>query len=200
MKIFLSWSGSKSRSVAEALAEFTPLILQTARPLVADAAISAGDRWTTSIMSALGEAQAAIICLTKDNITNPWLAFEAGALSGKLQSSRFFPLLIDFSVRELSGPLAQFQAVRPERVDLLNMYLALNAASEFGAPREVIETLFTNTWPRLDQRLHAILERKSDTPEVSPQSALPRLKELETKLAELATKLDELVQKYSKKA
>src|SRR4051812_45481572 len=110
MKIFFSSSGSKSREVAQALAEFTPLILQSARPFIAEAAISSGDRGASNIMSFIGDAEAAVICLTKDNLNNPWLAFEAGALSRLLQPSRFFPLLIDLSVRELSGPLAQFQA------------------------------------------------------------------------------------------
>ena len=183
MKIFFSWSGSKSRSVAQALLEFTPWIVQSARPFIM------ADVSTANTVSALANVEAAVICLTKDNINNPWLAFEAGALCATLKSTLFFPLLIDFSIRELAGPLAQFQAVRPERRDLLKMYLTLNASSKYPSSDEVLEKVFLSAWPGFNERLQEILRREPSAPEdVSSESVLRRLEALEQKLAEILNK------------
>lgn len=45
MKVFISWSGKRSKAMANALKEWIPLIVQHAEPFVSDKDISAGDRW-----------------------------------------------------------------------------------------------------------------------------------------------------------
>lgn len=45
MKVFISWSGTRSKAMANALKEWIPLIVQHAKPFVSDKDISAGDRW-----------------------------------------------------------------------------------------------------------------------------------------------------------
>ena len=45
---------------------------------VSYANIEAGERWFDRLVIELGKADAAIICLTPENLRSPWLHFESG--------------------------------------------------------------------------------------------------------------------------
>ena len=81
MKVFLSWSGEKSRAVAEALREWLPKVLQEVEPLMSSEDISAGVRWQYLISEALEGSSVGILCVTRENQSAPWLNFEAGAIA-----------------------------------------------------------------------------------------------------------------------
>ena len=53
-----------------------------------------------------------VLCITRENLNSPWILFEAGALAESMQDERVIPLLLDLDFKDLSGPLAQFQAKR----------------------------------------------------------------------------------------
>ena len=65
MKVFLSWSGDRSRQVAAALREWIPLVLQHVEPWMSDHDIGAGDRWAVEIGKRLEENHFGIICLER---------------------------------------------------------------------------------------------------------------------------------------
>lgn len=93
MKVFISWSGDVSRRAAMALKDWLPNVIQTVDPFVSSENIQKGARWFTDVGAELEAAKFGIICLTPDNLTAPWLLFEAGALSKSLSQSRVSPLL-----------------------------------------------------------------------------------------------------------
>jgi hypothetical protein len=45
--------------------------------------IDKGAKWSTEISRELEQANFAVSCLTPENLNEPWLLFEAGALSKK---------------------------------------------------------------------------------------------------------------------
>jgi TIR domain len=110
MKVFLSWSGTRSKFIAEALRWWLPRVIQSVRPWMSDEDISAGSRWLSNVSSELSEAKLGIICVTPENKNNPWLLFEAGALSKVIDQAHVCPFLIDLTPGQLAGPLSQFQA------------------------------------------------------------------------------------------
>src|SRR5688572_12185283 len=77
MKIFLSWSGERSRAVATALREWLPVMVPAAKPWVSHSDIDAGHRWSPEIATALEASDFGIICLTKENLSAPWILFES---------------------------------------------------------------------------------------------------------------------------
>ena len=78
--IFISWSGSRSKWVAEALREWLPRILQSARPWMSAADIEKGSRGLNEVSSGLQGMKVGLVCLTPENLNAPWILYEAGAL------------------------------------------------------------------------------------------------------------------------
>lgn len=110
MKVFLSWSGEKSRAVAEALRDWLPYVIQEVEPFMSSEDIVAGARWQDELATQLDESRFGILCVTQDNQSAPWLNFEAGAIAKQLGLNRVVPLAIDLRLAELRPPLGQFQA------------------------------------------------------------------------------------------
>jgi hypothetical protein len=55
MNVFISWSGEVSRQLAEAVRDWLPNVLQSAKPYFTPADIEKGARWETDIAKALEE-------------------------------------------------------------------------------------------------------------------------------------------------
>lgn len=152
--MFLSWSGPRSRHLADALRSWLPRVIQSLRPWMSDEDIAAGSRWLPEIAGELSQAKVGILCVTPENQFNPWLVFEAGALSKTIEQTFVCPMLFDMAPSQLSGPLAQFQASAFERAGVLRVLQNLNSAllSERLADPDLLE-IFEVWWPKLEERL-----------------------------------------------
>jgi hypothetical protein len=91
MKIFLSWSGERSKVVADALRSWIPDVIHAVKPWMSGVDIRAGMRWSREVDEELGDTQFGILCLTKENQTAPWLLFEAGALAKSVEGVAVCP-------------------------------------------------------------------------------------------------------------
>jgi hypothetical protein len=111
MKVFISWSGNLSKSLAEILRQWLPAVIQAIKPYYTPDDITKGARWTTEISKELEESSIGILCLTRDNLEAPWIMFEAGALSKKMDKSKVCPILFGVESTDIQGPLIQFQNV-----------------------------------------------------------------------------------------
>ena len=157
MRIFLSWSGSKSGQVAQVLRDWLPAVIQAARPYFSPDDIAKGVRWSTDVAAELQESKVGILCVTADNLTAPWLMFEAGALAKSLDRARVIPLLVDVEPSALVGPLSQFQAAKCDRVDVNRMIKVIN--EQLGAAAledDVLNSVFEKWWPDLESKISAI--------------------------------------------
>ncbi|HIJ73409.1 MAG TPA: toll/interleukin-1 receptor domain-containing protein [Candidatus Hydrogenedentes bacterium] len=157
MKIFISWSGERSRALAQVFREWLPLVLHYLEPWLSEADIEAGERWAQSVAKELGSSNFGIICVTSENITSPWVLFEAGALTKSLESTRVIPLLLDLEFSDISGPLAQFQAKKISRAGIGEVIQSIQkAAAEHAIPEARAKQLFDALWPELEKRLESI--------------------------------------------
>jgi hypothetical protein len=164
MNVFLSWSGTQSKAVAEALYSWLPKVLQAVRPWMSVADIDKGTRWSTDIAVQLGGAKFGIICLTPDNREAPWVLFEAGALAKTLEKTYVCPYLFRLEPADLKGPLVQFQSTRAEKDDTRKLIHTINSALDDGALQESpLDEAFEMWWPRLEESLRRAASLK-DTP------------------------------------
>lgn len=86
--VFISWSGERSRWVADALRDWLPAVLQSVKPWMS-ADIKKGTRGQTTISDKLDKVKVGIVCLTPENLQEPWILFEAGALSKAVDKNSY---------------------------------------------------------------------------------------------------------------
>lgn len=158
MKVFLSWSGERSKKMAEALRDWLPLMIHSVEAWMSAADIDSGARWASAIADQLEESKFGIVCLTSDNLTAPWLLFEAGALA-KTKDASVGTFLLDISSGDVEGPLAQFQGRTRDRADVWKLIETIvakcRAAGEKVPKDHEMVTLFDALWQRLDGALSA---------------------------------------------
>lgn len=190
MKVFISWSGQRSKALAIALKEWLPLILQYAKPWVSDKDIAAGERWAQSIAGELEAANFGILCVTPENINSEWILFEAGALSKSMLDAKVIPLLFGLDLRDLSGPLSQFQALKVDQDGMLNVIKAINNAAEHKAADATVEQLIPALWSQFQQKIDAIPLPSKSGNKVRPQAEV--LEELVTQVRGLGARMREV--------
>jgi hypothetical protein len=150
--IFISWSGETTRRVALALRELLANTIQTALPWMSESDIDKGARWRSEIEQKLEAAQAGIIVLASDNLTAPWLLFEAGALSKK--GKRVCTYLVGLTKGQQGDPLAQFQATSITKDDTLAMAKSINRAlGESGVDEGRMVKAFDRNWVEFETAL-----------------------------------------------
>ena len=130
MDVFISWSGDRSKQIAEALRDWLPNVIQSVTPFLSSTDIEMSSRWLNNLTGQLEGAQFGLVCLTQDNLEAPWLLFEAGALSKSVGNSRVVPYLYGVTQASLKGPLSQFQAAVADKVSTLRVLNSINEASE----------------------------------------------------------------------
>ena len=157
MKVFVCWSGRLSLDIAIVLRKWLPSVLQSLDPYVSEEDIDKGTRWSTDLSKELEASSYGILCITQENISTPWLNFEAGALSKSVDQSRVAPFLFGLKRSEVKGPLLQFQSTVAEREDVLKLVHSLNNAEEAKSIEDArLDEIFEVWWPKLEESLGAL--------------------------------------------
>ena len=163
MKVFISWSGDRSRSIAEIFKQWLPGVLQAVRPYYTPDDVAKGSRWSTEIAKNLEESRVAIICLTPENLHAPWIMFEAGALAKNLDRSRVTPVLFGLEPTDLTGPLVQFQAAKFSKPDIGRLIKTINTElADAKLADDVLDSVFNMWWPKLETDVNTVLETSDE--------------------------------------
>lgn len=170
MKLFVSWSGERSKAFAIAIKEWLPLILHYVEPWLSEADIEAGQRWADAVAKELEACNFGILCVTRENLNSPWILFEGGALAKSLDGARVTPLLLDIDFKEVTGPLAQFQAKKFEKKGMLELVQSLNQNAPNPVPEDRHKQLFEALWPELEKKIAAIPKVATGAKHTRPQS------------------------------
>jgi hypothetical protein len=169
MKIFISWSGKRSKYIAETLCNWLEQVLQAVEPWISTD-IEKGKRWSFEIANKLKESKVVIICLTKDNLESNWLHFEAGAVANN-EDSYVCTFLFDISEANIKEPLSQFQNTKNEETDILKLLNTINNKIGKTGGKSLketsLESVFRTFYPQLKERLEK-------TPESSDKDVDPR--------------------------
>lgn len=189
MNIFLSWSGDRSKAVAEALRTWLPSVIQRLEPWMSKEDISKGATWDAEITGKLKICPVGIICLTPDNLTAPYLLFEAGAISnnvetkqiesgqniivGKTQACTYLYELTPLQVKE---PLSKYQATIANKDDTKRLLQTINAAlKESKLSDEALNAAFELWWPKLEKSLSEVPKSKTQAPELKDRDILEQI-------------------------
>jgi hypothetical protein len=158
MRVFLSWSGQRSKGVAMALRDWMRKVFQTIDPWMSEKDIPTGARWSDSVAAHLKDAKFGIVCLTPENKTAPWINFEAGAISKSVDDAFVVPYLFGLEPTDLVGPMAQFQSRKSDHDGTKQLMDALRCHPSMASkPTDAdFEESFQVWWPKLQKSLAAI--------------------------------------------
>ncbi len=156
MKVFLGWSGDRSKALAEALHEWLPLVLHYVKPWMSQNDIAAGERWSQELATELEASNFGLISVTQDNLHEPWILFEAGSLAKSMQDGRVTPFLLDLEISDVSGPLAQFQSKKAAKSGAWDVVCSINKCPQAPVDDAIAVQIFDLAWPKLESKISAI--------------------------------------------
>ena len=195
MKIFISWSGQRSLSVATILKEWLPFIFGGIELFVSSENIRKGKRWPAEVSKELEASNFGIVCLTDDNLEAPWLLFEAGALSKSVKEASVYTLLLGgLRASDIEGPLSHFQHTVFEKEDFFKLVQSINDTP--GQPKQPevrLRRIFEKFWDELEVAISKAI--KTDAKPEKKRSAEEMLNELLETTSYIARNIPELREK-----
>ena len=155
MKVFISWSGTRSNAIGEVLRNWLPIVLQAVRPYFSQDDVEKGSRWSSELSRELRESQVGLLVVTPENQNSPRLLFEAGALSNSVDQSKVCPILFGgLEPRDLQWPLAQFQAAKFSRDEMTRVIKTLNMqCGGAGLSPDILSSVLRKWWPDLEEQI-----------------------------------------------
>lgn len=157
MKVFISWSKEPSHTVAKLLRDWLPSVLNDrVETWVSSEDIGKGRRSIPEIAGQLESTDFGIVCRLPNNLLEPWLNFEAGALSKSVSTSHVAPFLVGVKIDEIDGPLGQFQFTSFSKEDVRKLVTDVNSCLDSPVESASLARNFDNCWPRLEIGIGAI--------------------------------------------
>jgi hypothetical protein len=193
MKVFLSWSGNRSKEVAVLLNDWLCCVIQASRPWISTRDLDRGSLWFGEINDQLKDTSVGIICLTQENKGRPWILFEAGALAKGLSTSRVCTLLVDLEPKDVEDPLAQFNHTFPSKESMLGLVKTLNSTLGVNTlDSRIIEQIFDTYWPQFDEKFKLILTKTESAAPSKPRAKEDVLGEILENTRSMSSKIRKL--------
>lgn len=156
MNVFISWSGDRSKILAKELSQLLPELVPTLNVWMSEQDIDAGSRWGEELNRKLETSNFGVLCLTQENLSAPWLLFEAGSLAKSVSQSKVVPYRLGLKPTDIPFPLAQFQGVDADEVGTKKLVQSLNSALESPIKGPQLDSMFKRWWPDLKSRIEVI--------------------------------------------
>jgi hypothetical protein len=164
MKVFISWSGERSRDFALFLRGWLRQVVQAVQPFMSEHDIGKGSRNIVEMAQELQSVQFGIVVVTRDTVAAPWINFEAGAISRSIATGRLVPLLLDIGKPDVAGPLSQFQAVDANNEDdVVGLFREINRRLDQPLESEVLLPAVYSHLPAFHEALARYRESAAGT-------------------------------------
>lgn len=168
MKIFLSWSKSKSKEISLAVKSFLEGMFRNSVTIwMSSESITYGSMFLNEIGNALKESDKCFAIITSENYTAPWIMYEAGAIairnyhkSNSNAKNAVIPILFDeIEDNKFRGnPLDQFQRLIFNRNNLNKLVKEINDNTNAFPNSDTLETQFNLNWNLLSESVNNILK------------------------------------------
>lgn len=198
VKVFISWSGQRSKVVAEMFSDWLKCVIQASQPWISTRDIDRGAIWFSEINDKLKDVSVGVVCLTQENKNRPWILFETGALAKGLTTNRVCTLLIDLKPEDLEDPLAQFNHTTPHKQSVWELIRTINACLvEKALDERILKQVFDTYWPQFERDFQNALNDNPPSEVVPPRSEQDLLTEILSNTRVLAQRVRTL-EKHSK--
>ncbi|MGX1574997.1 TIR domain-containing protein [Cellulosimicrobium funkei] len=192
VKVFISWSGLRSKEVATALRDWLPQVIQEIEPWVSQHDIPKGRPWNQELTESLAGTSEGIICVTRENVGAAWLNYEAGALAKNSTEASVRTALFGLGNSDVVGPLSNFQhTALSDEADVFQMVQSINTKCDRPLPPDVLQRAFDRVWPELEERLAKIPPEPKKGAPAPTRSQVDLLKEVLERVRNMERSLDD---------
>ncbi|MBU8865574.1 toll/interleukin-1 receptor domain-containing protein [Paenarthrobacter sp. MMS21-TAE1-1] len=174
--------------MAQAIYKCLPSLFDNAKPWISTENRS-GSIWLPEIDKQLSDTDFGIVCVSKQNQGAPWLNYEAGALSRKVDAKReLMPvLLVDFDdTVEVTGPVTGFQMKFANLEDFFVIMKDLNE-SELGPgiDADILRMRVELIWPSIEAEVKKV-KSSHDSQDVKKRTDDDKYEELLVTVRDIA--------------
>ncbi len=148
--------------MADTLRVWLKDVIQAVDPWISGSNIEKGTRGGLEITKELEESLVGIFCLTRENLSSPWLLFEARAISKHREAGHVCTYLIGLTSNDVEEPLSQFQHTRADKEDTLQLLQTINNLLDIPLEVDRLERAFNQKWPELEQVIENLPSTESD--------------------------------------
>src|ERR1035438_3035299 len=173
MRIFISWSGKKSRAFAEALKPWLEQVLPGTDVWLSSEDIDKGTIWFSEIIGELKQCNCGVVCITRENHLAPWIHFEAGGMIAGLGKTKVATLMLDIGFGEIQQPLNQFNGSPPDHEGLYHLVKSFNKTSDRPIKEYVLERTFEKFWPEFDATVQHLFPPAKEEAGAEPTPSSP---------------------------
>lgn len=202
MKVFISWSGQRSKVVAELISDWLKCVIQASQPWISTRDIDRGAIWFSEINDKLKDVSVGVVCLTQENKGKPWILFETGALAKGLSTNRVCTFLIDLNPEDLQDPLAQFNHTTPNVQSVWELVRTINAClNDKALDERILKQVFDTYWPQFETNFQSALKHnppEEDTPPRTEQDILSEILSNTRALSNRIRKIENSIYKSTK--
>src|SRR5688572_20852627 len=153
MRVFLSWSGAKSKAAADALKPWLMRLLKDVEVWMSESDLGAGTSWGAALHDQLRRSDFGILCVTAENLNAPWMLYEAGALAISSTAGCVVPYLLDVAPHQLQPPLSLFQSAVADEEGTWKTVKSINQARPDRLTEDHLRQAFEQQWPILADQL-----------------------------------------------
>jgi len=93
-------------------------------------------------------------------------------LAKSLDGGKVIPLLFELELRDISGPLAQFQAKKFDADGLTEVVNSINRALPSPISEEILTSLLSAMWPSFQQKIDAVPKREGHAKSTRTQAEI----------------------------
>ena len=171
MNVFISWSGERSRVIAEELRTWLKDVVHILDTFMSEHDIQKGANWIDVLDDKLKHGVFAILVLTPENRDAPWINYEAGAVHKGIKENKIATLLLDVDYGDLPSTLSKFNGANCDRDGLLAVVKSINSELKDRAlDPGTLKRSFVAHWPRMEKIINGSYTsapaRKSMTEEI----------------------------------
>ncbi len=160
VKVFISWSGDLSGDIAESISKWLPKVLRGVIPYCTFPDIEKGEKWNSNSVNELKNSKIGIICLTEENLANPWILLEYYTLSQK-SDTEVFPFIFGSNSTDLTGPFAGVATIFKES-NFKKLVESINKKCGDSLVPEDLNQFFDDKWKEIENKIEGILKSKSN--------------------------------------
>lgn len=148
--LFISWSGDRSHELAKWLHKWFHQLTPSVN-VYFSADIMPGVSWIDHVRDQMSKANAAVFCVTPDNVDSRWINYELGLVVGASDARFALILLLDIDPSDLPSPLSHYQASTFSKETIISLF---RVASDV---KTNTDDLIDAQWPQMYEEAKAFL-------------------------------------------